>query len=70
MEAAELAKHRQEYLDEMKRFFKGIPFDEPTEHGYEILMSRIPDEEIIYNVEHGISPFQTIETTVYYAVMS
>ena len=70
MEAAELAKHRQEYLDEMKRFFKGIHFDEPTEHGYEILMSRIPDKEIIYNVEHGISPFRTIEATVYYAIMS
>lgn len=70
MEATELAKHRQEYLDEMKRFFKGIWFDEPSEHGYDILMSRISDEEIIYNVEHGISPFRTIEETVYYAVMA
>ena len=69
MEAAELARHRQEYLDEMERFCKGIWFDYPTEKGFEYLMSLIPDKDIIYNVEHGIQPVRTIEELVYYNIV-
>ena len=68
MSQEELAKHRQEYWDELVRFLDGYRYGPRwTEAEMRQLHSEIPDHEIIYNVEHGISPFRTIERFVYIA---
>ena len=68
MSAEELAQHRQEYWDELVRFLDGYRYGPRwTELEMRQLHSEIPDSEIIYNVEHGISPDMTIQRFVYIA---
>lgn len=67
MDAEELAKHRQEYWNELVRFMESYRFGPPaTYKDLQYLMSQITDGEIIRNVENGVSPFSTIEALVYY----
>ena len=71
MEATELAKHRQHYMDELKRYCKEKVRNgpEPDEDEFEYFMSLIPDSEIIYNVENGRDPMDTIVPLVYYNIV-
>ena len=67
MTAEELAKHRQEYWDELVSFMKGYRFGPPARlEDLEYLMSRISDNTIIQDVESGTPPIRTIEELVYY----
>ena len=71
MEAAELARHRQEYMNELKRYCKEKVRNDPypDEDEFEYFMSMVPDSEIVYNVENGLSPMKTIEPLVYYNIV-
>ena len=71
MDASELARNRHEYMDVLKRYCKeqvrNGPY--PDEDEFEYFMSMVPDSEIVYNVEHGLSPMKTIEPLVYYNIV-
>ena len=71
MDAVELAKHRQHYMDVLKRYCKEKVRNNlsPTEEEYEYFMSMVPDSEIIENVENGRDPMYTIEPLVYYNIV-
>lgn len=67
MSNEELAKHRQEYWDELVRYMKSYRFGPPADEiDLKNLFALISDDEIIRNVESGYSPLHTIEPLVYY----
>ena len=70
MDAEQIAKLRQEYRDELKEYCKGINYGSyPTEKGFDYLMSLIPDERIIEEVESGTPHKRSIEELVYYNII-
>ena len=71
MTAEELAKHRQEYRDELVRYMDNYRIGpRATERDIDYLLGLISDSEIIQNVENGSSPLSTIEPLVYYATLA
>ena len=71
MTAEELAKHRQEYRDELVRYMDGYRIGpRATERDIDYLLGLISDSEIIQNVENGSSPLSTIEPLVYYVTLA
>ena len=67
MEAQEMAKLRQEFWEELVAACKACRMGPPiTDKEMEYLMSQVRDEDIISDVEHGLSHFYTIQEMLYY----
>jgi len=67
MDAEQIAKHRQKFWEELVAACKACIMGPPvTEKEMEYLMSTVRDEDIISDIEHGLSHFYTIQEILYY----
>ena len=67
MDAEQIAKYRQKFWEELVKACKANRMGPPIiEDEMKYLMSFVRDEEIIRNIEHGISHDYTIQPLLYY----